>query len=47
MSGVGQTKQFKIEVVKQGALGTLFLGASKLPVRKMEVHMRLHPFDRA
>ena len=29
-------KQFKIEVVKEGALGTLFLGASRLPVDKME-----------
>ena len=36
MAGVGQAKQFKVEVVKEGALGTLFLGASKLPVRKME-----------
>ncbi len=29
-------KQYKIEVVTEGALGTLFLGASKLPVIKME-----------
>lgn len=36
MAGIGQAKQFKVEVVKEGALGTLFLGASKLPVRKME-----------
>ena len=29
-------KKFKIEVVKEGALGTLFVGASKLPIKKME-----------
>ena len=29
-------KEYKIEVVVEGALGTLFLGASKLPVAKME-----------
>ena len=29
-------KQYKVEVVAEGALGTLFLGASKLPVKKME-----------
>ena len=30
------TKQFKIEVVTEGILGSLFLGASKLPIEKME-----------
>ena len=29
-------KKYKIEVVKEGALGTLFVGASKLPIKKME-----------
>ena len=29
-------KQYKIEVVVEGALGTLFLGASSLPIDKME-----------
>lgn len=29
-------KEFKVEVVTEGAIGTLFLGASKLPVAKME-----------
>ncbi|MFQ5673943.1 MAG: DUF4177 domain-containing protein [Nitrospinales bacterium] len=29
-------KEFKVEVIKEGALGTLLLGASKLPVDKME-----------
>lgn len=29
-------KEYKVEIVKEGALGTIFLGASKLPVRKME-----------
>ena len=30
------TKQFKIEVITEGILGSLFLGASKLPIEKME-----------
>ena len=30
------TKQFKVEVVTEGLLGSLFLGASKLPIEKME-----------
>lgn len=30
------TKQFKIEVVTEGLLGSLFFGASKLPIAKME-----------
>ena len=29
-------KQYKVEVIKEGALGTLFLGASRLPIEKME-----------
>ena len=29
-------KQYKVEVVVEGALGTLFLGASSLPIDKME-----------
>jgi len=29
-------KEFKIEVVREGAIGTLLVGASKLPIRKME-----------
>lgn len=29
-------KEFKVEVVVEGLLGTLFLGASKLPIEKME-----------
>lgn len=29
-------KEFKVEVVKEGALGTLFFGSSILPVKKME-----------
>ena len=33
------TKQFKIEVVTEGLLGSLFLGASKLPIEKMEAVM--------
>ena len=29
-------KEFKIEVIKEGALGTILLGASSLPIKKME-----------
>jgi hypothetical protein len=29
-------KEFRVEVITEGALGTLFLGASKLPVQRME-----------
>ncbi len=29
-------KEFKIEVVREWAIWTLFLGASKLPIKKME-----------
>ena len=32
-------KQYKVEVVVEGALGTLFLGASSLPIEKMEAVM--------
>ncbi|WP_373501077.1 DUF4177 domain-containing protein [Desulfococcus sp.] len=29
-------REFKIEIVREGAIGTMILGASKLPVKKME-----------
>ncbi len=29
-------KQYKVEIIKEGALGTLFFGASKLPLDKIE-----------
>lgn len=32
-------REYKVEVVQEGALGTLFFGASKLPVEKMEERM--------
>ena len=32
-------KQYKVEIVVEGALGTLFLGASSLPIEKMEAVM--------
>ena len=31
-----EAKQYKVEVIKEGGLGTLFLGASKLPTEKIE-----------
>jgi hypothetical protein len=36
------TKQFKVEVVTEGLLGSLFLGASKLPIEKMEEVMNTY-----
>jgi len=38
-------KRFKIEVITEGALGTLLLGASKLPVQKMEEVMNRYGAD--
>ena len=32
-------KEFKVEVIKEGALGTIFLGSSNLPIKKMEAVM--------
>ena len=29
-------KEFKIEIIKEGALGTILLGASSLQIKKME-----------
>ena len=34
--GGATPREFRVEVVTEGALGTLFLGASKLPVSRME-----------
>jgi hypothetical protein len=38
-------KQYKVEIIKEGALGTLFLGASKMPIRKMEEVMNQYGAD--
>ena len=32
-------KEFKVEIIKEGALGTILLGSSKLPLKKMEFVM--------
>jgi len=32
-------KEFKVEVIKEGALGTILFGSSRLPVSKMEAVM--------
>ena len=29
--------EYKVEVIEEGACGTLFLGSSRMPVKKMEV----------
>jgi hypothetical protein len=38
-------KQCKVEVIKEGVLGTLFLGSSKLPVKKIEDDMNEYGKD--
>lgn len=38
-------KQYKVEVVKEGVLGTLFFGSSKLPIKKMEEVMNIYGKD--
>lgn len=38
-------KQYKVEVIKEGVLGTLFLGSSKLPVKKIEEVMNQYGKD--
>ena len=38
-------KEYKVEVVKEGALGTIFLGSSKMPLRKMEEVMNRYGED--
>ena len=32
-------KEYKVEVIKESTLSSLFLGASKMPVKKMEAVM--------
>ena len=29
-------KEYKVEIIKEGALGTILFGSSKLPLKKME-----------
>ena len=38
-------KQYKVEVVKEGVFGTLFLGSSKLPIKKIEEVMNEYGKD--
>ena len=38
-------KQYKVEFVKEGVLGTLFLGSSKLPIKKIEEVMNEYGND--
>ena len=38
-------KQYKVEIVKEGVLGTLFLGSSKLPIKKIEEVMNEYGKD--
>jgi len=38
-------KQYRVEIVEEGALGTLFFGSSKLPLDKMETVMNSYGKD--
>ena len=38
-------KEYKVEVVKEGALGTIFFGSSKMPLKKMEEIMNKYGED--
>jgi len=38
-------KEFKVEIIKEGALGTIFLGSSKLPLEKMTKVMNKYGDD--
>jgi hypothetical protein len=40
-----QPREFKVEIVSEGALGTVLFGASNLPVRKMEAVMNRYGRD--
>lgn len=33
--------QYKVEIVSEGALGTLFLGSSAIPVEKLEARLNI------
>jgi len=35
-------KEYKIITVEEGALGTIFLGASKIPIERMEAALNQH-----
>lgn len=35
-------KEYKVEVVKEGALSSLIFGASKMPIKKMETLMNTY-----
>ncbi len=35
-------KEYKIIVIKEGGLGTVLLGASKLPAKKIEAELNSH-----
>lgn len=38
-------KEYKIIVVSEGALGTIFLGASGMPIEKMEIALNKEAAD--
>ena len=38
-------KEYKVEIIKEGALGTIILGSSKLPLKKMENIMNKYGED--
>ena len=38
-------KEYKVITAMEGAIGTIFLGASGLPIKKMEAEMNEHAAD--
>lgn len=38
-------KEYKVITAMEGAIGTLFFGASGLPIKKMEAEMNKHAAD--
>tara|TARA_B110000003_G_scaffold59917_1_gene60014 strand:- start:5287 stop:5499 length:213 start_codon:yes stop_codon:yes gene_type:complete len=38
-------KKYKVEIIKEGMLGTIFFGSSKLPLKKMEKIMNKYGQD--
>lgn len=38
-------KEYKVEIIKEGAIGSILLGSSKLPLKKMEDVMNKYGDD--
>jgi hypothetical protein len=38
-------KEYKVIHIVEGGVGTILLGSSGIPIKKMEVELNLHAFD--